>query len=441
MSAIRIGLLGCGTVGGGVVRLLRDNADSIATRVGVPVEIGRVLVRDPEKERVPELPKSALTIDEKDVLDDASLDVVVEVMGGVDPARKYVCQAIDSGKSIVTANKMLLALAGPEIIARAAAKGVDLAFEGAVGGGIPVIRTLRESLASDTITELSGIVNGTCNYVLTRMRQNGLAYSDAVKEAQALGYAEADPTLDVGGHDAAHKLVVLAMLAFGAKVAHEKVHTEGIEKIESSDHDFVARFGYAVKHLAIGRDRGDSIELRVHPTLVPRDTAIANVNGVLNAIAIEGRALGPCLLSGRGAGDMPTAVSVVADIVDVARARHSGKQGNLTRAVRLQDRTVCSIDDVECAHYLRFRVFDRPGVLAKIAAALGDANVSIEQMVQVGGGDAQGAAADIVMTTHIAKDGDVRRALEKIGKSDYAMSAPRRMRILGGPPATRGRHS
>ncbi|MGH7330032.1 MAG: homoserine dehydrogenase, partial [Polyangiaceae bacterium] len=241
------------------------------------------------------------------------------------------------------------------------------------------------------------------------------------------------------GHDAAHKLVVLAMLAFGAKVAHEKVHTEGIEKIESSDHDFVARFGYAIKHLAIGKDRGDSVELRVHPTLVPRDTAIANVNGVLNAIAIEGRALGPCLLSGRGAGDMPTAVSVVADIVDVARARHSGKQGNLTRAVRLQDRAVCSIDYVECAHYLRFRVFDRPGVLAKIAAALGDANVSIEQMVQVGGGDAQGAAADIVMTTHIAKDGDVRRALEKIGKSDYAMSAPRRMRILGGPPANRRR--
>ena len=439
MSAIRIGLLGCGTVGGGVVRLLRENESSIATRVGEAVEIGRVLVRDAEKERVPELPKSALTLNEEEVLGDASLDVVVEVMGGVDPAKKYVDRAIDSGKSVVTANKMLLALAGPEIIARAAAKGVDLAFEGAVGGGIPIVRTLRESLASDRILELSGIVNGTCNYVLTRMRQNGLAYADAVKEAQALGYAEADPTLDVGGHDAAHKLVVLAMLAFGAKVPHEKVHTEGIEKIESSDHDFVARFGYAVKHLAIGRDRGDSVELRVHPTLVPRDTAMANVNGVLNAIAIEGRALGPCLLSGRGAGDMPTAVSVVADIVDVARARHSGKQGNLTRAVRLQDRAVCSIDDVECAHYLRFRVFDKPGVLAKIATALGEANVSIEQMVQVGGGDAQGAAADIVMTTHVAKDGDVRRALEKIGKSDYAMSAPRRMRILGGPPASRRR--
>ncbi len=439
MRAIRIGLLGCGTVGGGVVRLLRENAVSLETRVGAPIEIVRALVRDPDKERVPELAKSALTTNPEDVLGDASLDLVVEVMGGVDPAKKYVDRAIETGKSVVTANKMLLALHGPEIIARAAKAGVDLAFEGAVGGGIPVIRTLRESLASDQILDLSGIVNGTCNFVLTRMRQDGLSFSAALKEAQDLGYAEADPTLDVGGHDAAHKLVVLAMLAFGAKVPHEAVHTEGIEKIESSDHDFVARFGYAIKHLAIGRDRGDSVELRVHPTLVPRDTAIANVNGVLNAIAIEGRALGPCLLSGRGAGDMPTAVSVVADIVDVARARHSGTQGNLTRAVRLRDRAVASIDDVECAHYLRFKVFDRPGVLAKIASALGDAKVSIEQMVQVGGGDAQGAAADIVMTTHVSRDGDVSRALSIIGKSEYAVAEPRRIRILAGAPAKRAR--
>ncbi|HEX7666617.1 MAG TPA: homoserine dehydrogenase [Polyangiaceae bacterium] len=439
MSSIKIGLLGCGTVGGGVVRLLRDNAESLETRVGAPLEIVRALVRDPAKERVPELAKSALTTNPEDVLGDASLDLVVEVMGGVDPAKTYVDRAIAAGKSVVTANKMLLALHGPEIVAHAAKVGVDLAFEGAVGGGIPVIRTLRESLASDQIAELSGIVNGTCNFVLTRMRQDGLSFTAAVKEAQQLGYAEADPTLDVGGHDAAHKLVVLAMLAFGAKVHHEAVHTEGIEKIESSDHDFVARFGYAIKHLAIGRDRGDAVELRVHPTLVPRDTAIANVNGVLNAIAIEGRALGPCLLSGRGAGDMPTAVSVVADLVDVARARHSGKQGNLARAVRLRDRTVASIDDVECAHYLRFKVFDRPGVLAKIASALGEAKVSIEQMVQVGGGDAQGAAADIVMTTHVAKDGDVSRALSIIGKSDYAVTEPRRIRIQGGPPAKRAR--
>jgi homoserine dehydrogenase len=439
MSAIRIGLLGCGTVGGGVVRLLHENAANLATRVGANLEVVRVLVRDPKKERVSELPKHALTTKEDDIWNDKTIDVIVEVMGGVDPTRGYVERAIDSGRSVVTANKMLLALHGPQLIERAAKAGVDLAFEGAVGGGIPIVRTLRESLASDQILELSGIVNGTCNYVLTRMRQNGLSFAAAVKEAQELGYAEADPTLDVGGHDAAHKLVVLAMLAFGARVAHESVHTEGIEQVESSDHDFVARFGYAIKHLAIGRERGDSVELRVHPALVPRDTAIANVNGVLNAVAIEGRALGPCLLSGRGAGDMPTAVSVVADIVDVARARHAGKQGNLSRAVNLRDRKVASIDDVECAHYIRFRVFDKPGVLAKIAGALGDAGVSIEQMVQVGGGDAKGAEADIVMTTHAAKDGDVRRALEHIEKSDYAVTKPRRIRIAGGPPAKRAR--
>lgn len=439
MSAIRIGLLGCGTVGGGVVRLLRENSANMATRVGADLEVVRVLVRDPKKERVSELLKNVLTTEEDDILNDTSIDVVVEVMGGVDPTRKYVERAIDSGKSVVTANKMLLALAGPDLIERAAKRGVDIAFEGAVGGGIPIVRTLRESLASDQVLELSGIVNGTCNYVLTRMRQNGLSFADAVKEAQELGYAEADPTLDVGGHDAAHKLVVLAMLAFGARVHHESVHTEGIEQIESSDHDFVARFGYAIKHLAIGKERGDSVELRVHPALVPRDTAIANVNGVLNAVAIEGRALGPCLLSGRGAGDMPTAVSVVADIVDVARARHAGKQGNLSRAVTLRDRKVSPIDDVECAHYIRFRVFDKPGVLAKICGALGEAHVSIEQMVQVGGGDARGAEADIVMTTHAAKDGDVRRALESIEKSDYAVTKPRRIRIAGGPPAKRAR--
>ena len=443
MSAIRIGLLGCGTVGGGVIRLLNENAANLATRVGANLEVVRVLVRDPKKERVPELVKKVLTTKEDDVLNDASLDLVVEVMGGVDPTRSYVERAIDAGKSVVTANKMLLALSGAQLIERAAKAGVDIAFEGAVGGGIPIVRTLRESLASDQILELSGIVNGTCNYILTRMRQHTgpgpLSFADAVKEAQELGYAEADPTLDVGGHDAAHKLVVLAMLAFGARVPHESVHTEGIDQIESSDHDFVARFGYAIKHLAIGKERGDSVELRVHPALVPRDTAIANVNGVLNAIAIEGRALGPCLLSGRGAGDMPTAVSVVADIVDVARARHAGKQGNLSRAVNLRDRKVSPIDDVECAHYIRFRVFDKPGVLAKICGALGEAHVSIEQMVQVGGGDNQGKEADIVMTTHSARDGDVRRALESIGKSDYAVTKPRRIRIAGGAPAKRNR--
>ena len=299
-----------------------------------------------------------------------------------------------------------------------------------MGGGIPIVRTLREALAGDGVEQISGIVNGTCNYVLTRMQKDGLAFDAAVKEAQSLGYAEADPALDVDGHDAAHKLVVLAMLAFGARVAHERVYTEGIRAIEPIDHQFAARFGYAIKHLAIGRDRGDRIELRVHPTLVKQDTTLANVGGVLNAIAIEGRALGPCLLSGRGAGDSPTAVSVVADVVDVARARLNGASGLMTRGIQLKTRPLAPMDDVECAYYFRFQVFDRPGVLAEITGALGEAKVSIEQMVQQGGGDRSGAPVQVVMMTHLARERDVRRALEVIGRKDF-VAAPARMLRAG----------
>jgi homoserine dehydrogenase len=310
------------------------------------------------------------------------------------------------------------------------ARGVDLAFEGSVGGGIPVIRVLREALASDWVEGLRGIVNGTCNYVLTRMRADGKSFDEAVREAQAKGYAEADPTLDVDGHDAAHKLCVLAMLAFGARVDHKDVPTEGIRSIEPIDHAFAERFGYAIKHLAIGRDRGASVELRVHPALVPRDQAIANVSGVLNAIALEGRALGPCLLSGRGAGDMPTAVSVVADVLDVARAQRSGARGLMTRGIQLSARTVAPLDDVETSYYLRFEVYDRPGVLARITGALGEARVSIHEMVQQGGGDSSGAPVQVVMMTHEAREKDLRRALAAIARGDFVARAPHVLRVV-----------
>jgi homoserine dehydrogenase len=426
---VRIGLLGCGTVGGGVVQLLHANAEYLAARVGAPLEIARVLVRDTEKERVPELDKSRVTTDAETVLGDSSIDVMVEVMGGVDPARGLVERAIDAGRGVVTANKMLLALHGPALVDRAIAKGVDLAFEGSVGGGIPVVRVLREAFASDWVTSLVGIVNGTCNYVLTRMRENGLSFDAAVKEAQAKGYAEADPTLDVDGHDAAHKLVVLAMLAFGARVDHAKVPTEGIRAIDAIDHDFADRFGFAIKHLAIGRDRGESVELRVHPALVPRTQTIANVAGVLNAISLEGRALGPCLLSGRGAGDLPTAVSVVADVLDVARAIRSGVPGLATRALQLEERKLGPLDDVEARYYLRFQVFDKPGVLARITGAMGEARVSIEQMVQQGGGDSSGAAVQVVLLTHEAREADVQRALRQIAGHDYVAAPTRMIRV------------
>jgi homoserine dehydrogenase len=426
---IKVGLLGCGTVGGGVVSLLRANAEYLEARVGAPLEITSVLVRDPSKERVPALDRKRLTSDPEVVLGDASLDVVVEVMGGVDPAREYVTRAIAAGKQVVTANKMLLALHGAELLEKARARGVDLAFEGAVGGGIPVIRVLRDALASDTIASLSGIVNGTSNFILTRMKNDGLTFGAALKEAQAKGYAEADPTLDVDGGDAAHKLVVLAMLAFGARLDGAKVSTEGIREVEPVDHAFADRFGYVVKQLAVGKDRGGgAVELRVHPALVAKDSPLANINGVLNAIAVEGRALGPCLLSGRGAGDMPTAVSVVADLVDVAIAKKSGVSGLGTRAIRLAPKKLAPMDDVEARYYFRFSVYDRPGVLAKITGALGERGVSIEQLVQQGRGTGD-VPVDVVMLTHETKEASVQAALAKIGSSDYVAKPPRMIRV------------
>ena len=430
MLPIRIGLLGCGTVGGGVLQLLHDNAAYLAQTVGAPLEVARVLVRDGEKVRVPVLDRALLTTDADAVLDDASIDVFVEVMGGVLPTRGYVERALDAGRAVVTANKMLLAMHGPELLDRAVKNGVDLAFEGSVGGGIPVIRVLRDAFASDWVTRLEGIVNGTCNYVLTRMQSDGMSFDAAVKEAQVRGYAEADPGLDVDGHDAAHKLVVLAMLAFGARVDAGAVPTEGIRAVHPIDHRFAQRFGYTIKHLAIGRDHGDSVELRVHPALVARDTPLANVSGVLNAVALEGRALGPCLLSGRGAGDMPTAVSVVADVLDVARARRSGFSGIATRGIQMQARPVTPLADVESRCYLHLQVHDRPGVLARIAGALGQAGVSIEQMVQEGGAGSSGVAVDIVLLTHKAPEGALSGALAAIVASGVVAGAPRLIRIL-----------
>jgi homoserine dehydrogenase len=427
MKPVRIGLLGCGTVGGGVLQLLKAKGERVVQSVGAPIEVARVLVRDADKGRVPELDRSKLTTDPEALLGDASIDVFVEVMGGIDPTRAFVERAIDSKRSVVTANKMLLAMHGPALIDRAIASGVDLAFEASVGGGIPVIRVLREALASDTVVRLQGIVNGTCNYMLTRMRSEGLAFDVAVREAQAKGYAEADPGLDVDGHDAAHKLAVLAMLAFGGSVDSAQVPTEGIRGIDPIDHRFAQRFGFVIKHLAIGRERGESVELRVHPALVPHDAPLANVNGVLNAIAIEGRALGVTVLSGEGAGDLPTAVSVVADVLDVARARRSGASGLATRGIVTRARAVAAMDDLRGSYYLRFQVHDRPGVLARLAGALGDAGVSIEQMVQEGAGDA--SPVEIVMLTHEATERDVRRALDVIARSEVAAAAPRMIRI------------
>ncbi len=422
---VRIALLGCGTVGGGVVRLLHDNARYLAERVGAPLEIARVLVHDGDKARPAELDRRVITTDAELVLGDDSIDLYVETMGGLDPARAFVERAIENKRGVVTANKMLLATCGADLIDRATAAGVDLAFEASVGGGIPIIRTLREALASDWVTSLSGIVNGTCNFVLSRMRDNGDTFEVAVKAAQDLGYAEADPELDVGGHDAAHKLVVLAMLAFGARVAIEDVKAEGIRGLEPIDHRFAKRFGYVIKHLAIGKDREDEIEVRVHPALVPEGLPLASVGGVMNAIELEGRALGPALLVGRGAGAMPTAVSVVADVLDVARAQRGNAAGLMTRGIQPRKRRVAPLESLRSRYYVRFRAQNRPGTLARIALALGDANVVVEQLVQ----EEHDGVANIVLTTHEAIEADVTRALAAISAQPFSLGRATLLRI------------
>jgi homoserine dehydrogenase len=428
MRTVRVGLLGCGVVGGGVVQLLAQHRADFEARLGATLEIVKIAVRSEDKDRVTGVPREVITTDVNEVVNLEGLDVLVEVMGGVHPAYECIKTALARGVSVVTANKMLLAERGPELLAIARERGSDLAFEAAVGGGIPVIRVFRDSLASDSVEKLAGIVNGTCNFVLTRMRDDGASFAEALADAQARGYAEADPTLDVDGHDAAHKLVVLAMLAFGAEVDHAHVPTEGIRALEPVDHTFAARFGYAIKHLAIGRDRGNEIELRVHPALVRRETPLANVSGVLNAVALEGKALGPLLLSGRGAGAFPTAVSVVADILDAAKGRLAGHQGSLVRGIHLAKRPLASMDSVTTRYYLRFPVRDEPGVLSTLTGKLGERGVSIEQMVQDGRAD-DGKPVQVVLTTHEAKEQNIREALAAIEAQSFSLGATRVLRI------------
>lgn len=417
-----------------MLRLLAKNAAQIASRVGVPVEVRRVLVRDREKPRAVNLPEGTLTTDPEAILGDDAIDVVVEVIGGDEPASTWVTRALQSGRCVVTANKALLAKRGPDLLELAQRQGVALAFEAAVGGGIPVIRTLRDATASDEVVELCGILNGTSNFMLTRMVDDGASFADALREAQEKGYAEADPSLDIDGHDAAQKLSVLAMLAFGARPPHKGMIVEGIRGLDAFDVKMAERFGYSIKHLAIGRDRDGLVELRAHPTLVKRSSVWSNVSGVLNGVRLEGRALGPCLLSGRGAGDMPTAVSVVSDVVDVARSIVAGVPGFVTGTRELTAKPLLPAEDIELRYYLRLTVSDQPGVMAKVAGALADEKVSLWQILQSERGAAQLAQhqAEIVIITHTAREGRVKRALEKLASEPFMVGAPVLLRIEEG---------
>lgn len=433
MKKVRIALLGCGTVGGGVLRLLSENRAHLSARVGAELEVVRVLVRDASRVRVEACQGDWLTTDPEAVFADPSIDIVAEVMGGQEPAKSYIERAIAQGKSVVSANKALLAAHGPLLLSKAAEKGVDLAFEASVGGGIPIIRTLRDALTSDRVSSVHGILNGTCNYILTRMRQEGASFEAVLQDAQALGYAEADPSLDVDGHDAAQKLIVLCMLAFGAVVKESDMYVEGIRAIDELDFEFAERFGFTIKHVALAHDRGEKLELRAHPTLLPAINPLSGVHGVLNGAFIQGRALGPCLLVGRGAGEMPTAVSVVADLVDVARARVEGAGGLATRAIRPVPRPLLPMAEVEARYYLRFEVRDVPGVLAAIAGALGDQAISVAHMVQEKRrSNKTSDDADwvpILMITHRSREGRVQAALEKIDQFPFMRSRARLIRI------------
>ncbi len=435
--AIRIGVLGAGVVGQGILELLSGNADNIERRLGARIEVRKVVGRDPAKPRSSFVAPELLSFDPNDVLNDDEVDIVVEVIGGVEPAGSYLRAAIERGKSVVTANKALLAEQGHELIALAERRGIDLYFEAAVAGGVPVIRVLREAMASDTIVALRGIVNGTSNYILSRMKEAGLGFAEALKEAQQRGYAEADPTLDVGGGDAAHKLTILATLAFGAKVHPSQVATEGIDRVAAIDMERAGRFGYVIKPLAIARTLPDgALDLRVHPALVPNSSVLASISGALNAVYIEGAMLGPCLLSGYGAGALPTAMSVVSDIVDVGRNLVRGAsgrvpqlawRGELLAAPRVQD-----IGDHVGPYYLRFSVLDRPGMLARIAGVLGAFDVSIEQMVQQGRAGESDAAVQVVMLTHEAREANVKSALREIHMLSGIVSPTTALRVERG---------
>jgi homoserine dehydrogenase len=429
---IRIGLIGCGVVGQGIMRLLKENAASIEARLGGTIEVRRIAARNPRKDRGPYVPAELLTYDPAEVVDDPTVDLVVEVAGGVEPTYGYIKRALDAGKSVVTANKALLAARGNELLELAEARGADLYFEAAVAGGVPVIRVLREAFASDRITAVRGIINGTSNYILSRMTEEGIDFGPALKEAQEKGYAEADPTLDVSGGDAAHKLTILAMLAYGAKLDLTQTAVSGIDQVSALDIRFAARFGFVIKPLAIARALpSGALDLRVHPALISKKSVLASVNGPLNAVYIEGAAVGPCLLSGLGAGALPTAVSVVSDIVDVGRNMHSASGGRVPQRAFRGDRvtvpTVQDIRDHRCRFYLRFSVPDRSGVLGKLASVLGNYDVSIEQMVQEGHATSEPVA--VVVLTHPAREGNVQNALRDIAALDLVTAPSTGLRI------------
>jgi homoserine dehydrogenase len=431
-TSVSVGILGFGTVGTGVVKILREKKKKLENKLGFPLVIKRVADIDIKRKRVVNLPKNMLVRNAEDVINDPSIDIVVELIGGIRPAKEYIKKALKKRRHVVTANKALLAVNGAELFKTAHQHNVEIGFEAAVAGGIPIIKIVREALIGNTIQGVYGIINGTSNFILTKMTDSGVDFSAALKEAQNLGYAEADPTLDVDGTDSAHKLALLASLAFNIPVSLKDIYIEGITRITPSDIEFASEFGYLIKLLAIAKQVNNNIELRVHPTMLPREYLISSVKGVFNAVYIEGDAIGSALYYGRGAGDMPTGSAVVSDIADLAKNIMSGAYRKIYRkgTQEKSNLRIKKMDDIYSCYYFRFSALDKPGVLSKISGILGSHNISIKSVIQKE--RMREKAVPLVMMTHIAREKDVVSAMKAISRLAIVYGRPIYIRVEGG---------
>ncbi len=433
MPRINLGILGLGTVGCGVVKLIQEHADLLNKKIGAPLCIKKIADIDLKTPRGLSLDRAILTTDSNEVVDDPEIQIVAELIGGVDAARDLSLKALRKGKHLVTANKALLALHGQEIYQAAARNQVDLGFEASVGGGIPILRALREGLVANRIQLLMGIINGTANYILTQMSEEGRDFASALAEAQRKGYAEADPTFDVEGVDAAHKLQILSSLAYGGYIDFDRIYVEGISSISPLDIKYAGEFGYKIKLLAITKESNGKQEVRVHPTLIPQHYLLASVGGVFNAVYIQGDAVGPLLFYGQGAGQMPTASAVVSDIVEIAqdilsqRPSHSNSLP-LRRAEEVGIQ-VLDISEARCRYYLRVSALDQPGVLSQVSGILGDHHISISSVIQKERHEE--LSVPVVMMTHQAKEGDMREALQAIDQLEVVTGSTICIRVEG----------
>jgi homoserine dehydrogenase len=432
LKPVKVGLLGLGTVGGGTFNVLRRNAQEIARRAGRGIEITMAAARDYDPAGLPGIEAITVSDNAFAVVDNAEIDIIVELIGGYEPARELVLKAIAGGKHVVTANKALIATHGNEIFAAAQEQGVMVAFEAAVAGGIPIIKAVREGLTANRIEWIAGIINGTGNFILTEMRDKGRDFADVLSEAQKLGYAEADPTFDVEGIDAAHKLAILASIAFGIPLQFDKVYTEGIGHITRDDVAYAEQLGYRIKHLGVTRRSEHGVELRVHPTLIPDRRLIANVDGVMNAVLVKADAVGPTLYYGAGAGAEPTASAVVADLVDVARTLTVDPENRVPHLAfqpdALSDLPILPMDEVITAYYLRLCALDRPGVMADITRILGDGNISIEALIQKEPPEGQ-TQVPVILLTREVREQQMNEAILQIEALDSVQGKVTRIRM------------